>query len=142
MDVILFKISLIIWGLRKFFIEVYDFFKTNELNYVKIENCGKQNYLIYLKKLSWLDEMKVMIVNPNEKNFPINLMTFNQHKIKFNNVISIDLPDNLTEFKILIQYKLKMFSVFKKEYGYIERITNWSIGKLDGRTLVYKIIEE
>lgn len=142
MSYIYFRVILIIFSLRTYFVELYRILKTNDINYVRIKPCFNKDYLIYLKKLSWLDEL-VVLIKSNEETKPfIHSRRFNVDKIRFNNVVNLSLPDYLNSYSIVIQYSLKPYGLFRKGYKPMERIITQTIGEDKNRVLSYKIIEK
>ena len=136
------KISAIVFALRKYFFDIYNAIKTNDLNYVSIKKSHNKDYLIYLRKFSWLDEIVIMVKSNDEEVQFINSKRFNIHDIKFNNLIEVKLPDNLNHYSIIVQYNLKLLGIFKREYVPKEKVKTDIIGNDAIKILRYKIIEK
>lgn len=142
MNYIYFKFLLSIFKLRRFFTELYNLLIVNDYNYVSIKKCFDENYLICLKNFSWLDEVAILIKGNDTSNPFVNFRRFNIDKIRFNNIVEIPLPDNLNNYSIVVQYSLKPYGLFKKNYKPKERIVTETIGDKRNKLLTYKIVEK
>ena len=118
----LIKISATIFALRKYMVEIYTAIKTNDFNYVRIKKCRENNYIIYLRKFSWLDELVVMVKSKDETKPFVNLRRFSIDDIRFDNMIEMEIPSNINDYSIIVKYDLKLLGVFKKNCEPRERI--------------------
>ncbi len=138
-DILKIIVHIVLW-LKSHIEELCVLFSKKRPNYVGIKNCQNKNYLIRLKRFSWLDNI-VISITINHEQLPFNLRRFNADDIQYNNVIEIQLPNDVYYYTINIGYTLKLFNRFTKIYEPKVMIESSIIGVDRVKTLQYKIIE-
>lgn len=125
--------------------KTFTYFKTNEYNYVDIQKCHGEitddSYLIYIKDLSILDKITIILKGNNETISFFNGKTLNINDIIMNNTFKVEVPNGLKDYSIIIKYSLNLLNSWKKEFKPQERINSYTIGE-NKKYITYKIVEK
>ena len=109
-------------------------------DYVKfVEHKGQPprtiNYTLYLKKLSWLDNLRIAVVT--ERRIPVMDINLSKSDIEYNNMCDKEFPEG--KYVIYIEYSIKLSGESKK---YSEIVGGFTQPKEQKKKLYIKIKEE
>ena len=137
-------IGYILRWLKKPLVDLWHFVRTNDINYIKIGKCKTDDsYILYLKKLSLLEELAIMV--KNNSNDECCFKKLNIHDIKFDNFVELSVPSGWIDYSLIIKYTLK-YNIPKiynrrKNCNPKERIITQVYGAKGIRTLHFRILE-